>query len=155
MLTLENSCPLLLHSHGSSSPVRREINTYRLAAAYVTECDPTSHSNSCSQFIKPRNSRKCSGIKDEMNDVCREKLILDRRMNFFLKAFQRFESSCDSQSSPSYRPLPCVAHVAWMYHCDKNRMQIMLLSTYQMRLMNQDSATKIHIEKLDKLPLHF
>lgn len=25
-------------------------------------------------------------------------------------------SSLESQSNPSYKPCPCVAHVAWMYH---------------------------------------
>lgn len=29
---------------------------------------------------------------------------------------QRFDSSFDSQSSPSYNPLPWVAHVAWINH---------------------------------------
>lgn len=29
-------------------------------------------------------------------------------------------SSFDNQSNPSYRPFPCVAQVAWMYHC-KNK----------------------------------
>lgn len=27
-----------------------------------------------------------------------------------------FSNSLDSQSRPSYRPFPCVAQVAWMYH---------------------------------------
>ena len=27
------------------------------------------------------------------------------------------ESSLESQSNPSYKPVPCVAHVDWMYHC--------------------------------------
>ena len=28
-----------------------------------------------------------------------------------------FKSCCESQSSPSYNPVPSVAHVDWMYHC--------------------------------------
>lgn len=43
-------------------------------------------------------------------------------LQFFNKfLFYFLANSFDSQSNPSYKPWPCVAHVAWMYHCNNWR----------------------------------